>query len=410
MRPGGSIFGYSLIRHNAGNAKPGARFEAAPYLFSTRLNLTASGIAYTYKSPGEILKTSEVLQAWATILSGRTPSISIELTRECPLRCPGCYAYEEDHLGIPGVTLRQLADYKDSALVQGTLRLIDEHRPLHVSLVGGDPLVRFRELEELLPELERRGIHVQLVTSAFRQIPVRWNALSRLNIVVSVDGLQPEHDIRRKPATYERILKSIAGTKVTIHCTVTGQMMKRTGYLEDFVRFWSGREETKKIWISLFTPQAGATGPEILTPRRAETGNGGIASIADCVSLDRYEEGVDRRTPASAGFAQRLHLRPHHAHCFGRPEDADYAVPVWWHPGLLTVWLYRKHGSRRRGASSGGARRHRRTALLSVRPDRKGSKQASLLTAAQENLLSTRKSPKMARRRDQEYRFLIPRD
>jgi MoaA/NifB/PqqE/SkfB family radical SAM enzyme len=211
------------------------------------------------------VKTSEVLRAWACILSGRTPSISIELTRECPLRCPGCYAYEPEHLGIPGVTLRQLADYKGSALVQGTLRLIEEHRPLHVSLVGGDPLVRFRELEELLPELERRGIHVQLVTSAFRPIPVRWNALSLLNIVVSVDGLQPEHDVRRKPATYERILKSIAGSKVTIHCTVTGQMMERPGYLEDFVRFWSEREETKRIWLSLFTPQQGAAAPEILT-------------------------------------------------------------------------------------------------------------------------------------------------
>ena len=212
------------------------------------------------------MKTSEVMQAWARILSGRTPSLSIELTRECPLRCPGCYAYEDAHLGIPGITLRQLADYKGSALVQGALRLIEEHRPLHVSLVGGDPLVRFRELEELLPELDRRGIHVQLVTSAFRQIPVQWNALSMLNIVVSVDGLQPEHDVRRKPATYERILKNISGSKVTIHCTVTGQMMDRPGYLEDFVRFWSARKETKRIWISLFTPQQGAVAPEILTP------------------------------------------------------------------------------------------------------------------------------------------------
>ncbi len=212
------------------------------------------------------MKVSEVLQAWTSILSGRVPSLSIEITRECPLRCPGCYAYEEDHLGIPGVTLRQLVDYKGSALVQGALRLIEEHRPLHVSLVGGDPLVRFRELEVLLPELERRGIHVQVVTSAFRQIPIRWNALSRLNVVVSVDGLQPEHDVRRKPATYERILKSISGTKVTIHCTVTAQMMERPGYLDDFSRFWSEREETKRIWFSLFTPQKGAVDPEILTP------------------------------------------------------------------------------------------------------------------------------------------------
>lgn len=212
------------------------------------------------------MKTSEVVQAWRSILSGRSPSISIELTRECPLRCPGCYAYEDGHLGLPGITLRQLADYKGSALVQGVLGLIDEHRPLHVSFVGGDPLVRFRELEELLPEVNRRGIHAQVVTSAFRAIPLQWNALSRLNLVVSVDGLQPEHDVRRTPATYDRILKNIAGSKVTIHCTVTGQMMERPGYIEEFVRFWSDRKETKRIWFSLFTPQQGAVAPEILTP------------------------------------------------------------------------------------------------------------------------------------------------
>src|SRR6266481_2630817 len=43
------------------------------------------------------MKTSEVIQAWKRILSGRRPSLAIEITRECPLRCPGCYAYEEGH-------------------------------------------------------------------------------------------------------------------------------------------------------------------------------------------------------------------------------------------------------------------------------------------------------------------------
>lgn len=214
------------------------------------------------------MKISEAMRAWAAILSGRAPSISIELTRECPLRCPGCYAYDDGHLGSPGITLRQLADYRGDVLVQGTLRLIEKHRPLHVSLVGGDPLVRYRELEEILPELDRRGIPVLLVTSAFRPIPPHWNALSLLSVAVSVDGLQPEHDARRKPATYERIVKNITGTKVTIHCTVTGQMMDRPGYLEDFVRFWSARDEVKRIWFSLFTPQQGAVAPEILTPEQ----------------------------------------------------------------------------------------------------------------------------------------------
>ncbi len=45
------------------------------------------------------MKTSEILRAWCKILKGERPSLSIEITRECPLRCPGCYAYDDAHLG-----------------------------------------------------------------------------------------------------------------------------------------------------------------------------------------------------------------------------------------------------------------------------------------------------------------------
>ncbi|HEY6413370.1 MAG TPA: radical SAM protein [Edaphobacter sp.] len=213
------------------------------------------------------MKSSEVMQAWKSILLGRRPSLSIELTRECPLRCPGCYAYDPAHLGGDGtITLRQLSDYKEDALVKNVLRVVDEHQPLHVSLVGGDPLVRYRELEAILPELDRRGIYIQIVTSAFRPIPAHWAAFKRLNIVVSIDGLQPEHDTRRAPATYERILKNLAEAHVTIHCTITGQIADQPGYLERFLQFWTERPEAKKVWMSIFTPQIGAQGPEILTP------------------------------------------------------------------------------------------------------------------------------------------------
>jgi MoaA/NifB/PqqE/SkfB family radical SAM enzyme len=213
------------------------------------------------------MKAQEILQSWSTILSGRKPLLSIEITRECPLRCPGCYAYDEAHLGGNGVTLRVLSDFKQDALVQGVLDLVDEYRPLHVSLVGGDPLVRYRELEKILPELDARGIHVQVVTSAFRPIPVHWAKFTRLNIVVSIDGLQPDHDERRKPATYERILQNIRGSRVTIHSTITGQMTKREGYFDEFLTFWSQVPEIKRIWMSIFTPQIGAVGPELLTAR-----------------------------------------------------------------------------------------------------------------------------------------------
>ena len=206
----------------------------------------------------------DVVRAWKQILVGRAPSLSIEITRECPLRCPGCYAYEDNHLGGEQ-TLRTLSDFKGEALINGVLDVVDRHKPLHLSIVGGDPLVRYRELEVLVPQLIERGIHVQVVTSAFRVIPAAWASIEHMNVVVSIDGLRPEHDVRRKPATYDRILKSIAGAKITVHCTVTAQMVDRPGYLEEFVAFWNSREEVRKIWFSLFTPQVGADLPEILS-------------------------------------------------------------------------------------------------------------------------------------------------
>jgi organic radical activating enzyme len=205
-----------------------------------------------------------IFGAWGRILTGYRPSLAIEITRECPLRCPGCYAYGDDHLGGEK-TLRQLNDYKGQELVDGILRLVDEHRPLHLSIVGGEPLVRYRELEMVLPRLADRRIFVQLVTSAVREIPRTWRGIPRLSIVVSVDGLRPEHDARRTPATYDRILRHIAGHVVTIHCTITSQQVRRPGYLDEFLAFWCARQEVEKVWMSLYTPQVGEVSAEKLS-------------------------------------------------------------------------------------------------------------------------------------------------
>ncbi len=77
------------------------------------------------------------------------------------------------------MTLRGLTDYKGDELVSRFMALIDEHRPLHVSIVGGEPLVRYRELTKILPQLAERGVHTQVVTSAVRQIPQEWIGLRR---------------------------------------------------------------------------------------------------------------------------------------------------------------------------------------------------------------------------------------
>jgi sulfatase maturation enzyme AslB (radical SAM superfamily) len=206
----------------------------------------------------------EVVQAWGRILSGYRPNLSIEITKECPLRCPGCYAYGDEHLG-GDVTLRGLSDYKGDELVSRFMAMIDRYRPLHVSIVGGEPLVRYRELGKILPQLAERDIHTQLVTSAVRPIPTEWIGLNRLQVVVSIDGLQPEHDVRRTPATYDRILKHIVGHQITVHCTVTRQQVRREGYLEEFLNYWQQNPHTRLIWVSLYTPQVGELSTERLT-------------------------------------------------------------------------------------------------------------------------------------------------
>jgi len=210
------------------------------------------------------VRSREVVQAWGRILQGHRPNISVEITRECPLRCPGCYAYGDEHLG-GDITLRGLADYKGDELVTRFKALVERHRPLHVSIVGGEPLVRYRELDQILPWLAERDIHAQVVTSAVRPIPLEWATLRRLQLCVSIDGLQPEHDERRKPATYDRILKHIAGHQMTVHCTVTRQQVRRDGYLEEFLHTWQGNPDTRLIWISLYTPQKGELSAERLT-------------------------------------------------------------------------------------------------------------------------------------------------
>jgi MoaA/NifB/PqqE/SkfB family radical SAM enzyme len=230
--------------------------------------------------------TYQVFQAWGKILKGEYPSLSIEITRECPLKCPGCYAYDDAHLG-GRQTLRELNDRRDQSLVNGVLEVVDRLKPLHLSIVGGDPLVRYRELEVLIPQLLKRGIHVQIVTSAFRTMGPTWASLPRLHIVVSIDGLQPEHDIRRAPATYDRILKNIIGQKVTIHSTITAQMMKRPGYLSEFLQFWTPRPEIKKVWFSMFTPQVGDQMPEILAPEER------ARAIAEMMELRKQYPKLD---------------------------------------------------------------------------------------------------------------------
>lgn len=220
----------------------------------------------TLTQPNQSIRPREILGAWGKILSGKAPMLSIEITRECPLSCPGCYAYGDTHLG-GGKLLTELNDLRGDALVNGVLALVRKNQPMHVSLVGGEPLVRHRELSAILPALSAMNVFSLVVTSGVISVPIEWMSLRRVLVAISVDGLPEHHDIRRKPATYERILKNIDGRKVNVHWVITRPMLQRRGYLEEYVSFWNNRPEVKNIWVSLYTPQQDEESAERLTPQ-----------------------------------------------------------------------------------------------------------------------------------------------
>jgi MoaA/NifB/PqqE/SkfB family radical SAM enzyme len=241
--------------------------------------------------PKPSIAPREVLAAWGKILLGSAPMLSIEITRECPLSCPGCYAYGDTHLGGEKV-LRELSDFRGPALVEGVLNLVRKHRPMHVSLVGGEPLVRHRELSVILPALSSMNIFSLVVTSGIIPIPLAWMDLPRMRVTVSVDGLPEHHDVRRKPATYERILQNIQGRKINVHWVITRPMLERAGYLEEYVAFWNARPEVDRIWVSLYTPQIGERSAEMLAPDDREKVAGELPRLAKRFPKLLMNEGV----------------------------------------------------------------------------------------------------------------------
>ena len=220
----------------------------------------------------------EIFPTWLRILRGYKPFLSIEITRECPLRCPGCYVYNENHLNN-GKTIRQRSELRGNDLVKSILDLVRQRHPIHLSIVGGEPLLRWKELDILLPCLNTMGIEVQLVTSAVLPIPISWNRLSNLHLAVSIDGLPPEHDRRRSPADYGRILKNIEGHKFNVHCVILRSMLSRPDYLKDFAAYWSSFRATKKIWFSLYTPQYGENSEEMLNPEERTRAINSVARL-----------------------------------------------------------------------------------------------------------------------------------
>src|SRR5215831_13687952 len=79
-------------------------------------------------------------------------------------------------------------------------------------------------------------------------------------------------------------------------------MTGKPGYFSQFAAFWSAREEIRKIWFSLYTPQQGEQSAERLRPEDREAALRELALLPpDFPKVELPERVMDgyRHTPAS---------------------------------------------------------------------------------------------------------------
>jgi len=145
---------FSVVRSDRAGARQ--RIDANPARESELVRHRLSSCRCRQKGNDE---TSEVLHAWRGILSAGRPSLSIEITKECPLRCLDA-THLTKHIW-EGRSSSPALGLPREELVRRVLALADEYEPLHVSLVGGDPLVGYREWSRFC-WAGGSGIHTQV--------------------------------------------------------------------------------------------------------------------------------------------------------------------------------------------------------------------------------------------------------
>lgn len=91
-------------------------------------------------------------------------------------------------------------------------------------------------------------------------------------------------------------------------------MMRRRGYLKEFLEFCTPRAELRKVWFSLFTPQVGDRLPEMLRPEEREQATADMLALRkQFPKLDMLDRMIRQfATPPLSRTECVLHAPPGH--------------------------------------------------------------------------------------------------
>jgi MoaA/NifB/PqqE/SkfB family radical SAM enzyme len=133
---------------------------------------------------------------------GRLRTIAVDVTSACNMTCGHCYA--ETFRQAEPVSLEVLG------------RAFDQFHDLgvfHYVFQGGEPIMAPGRLEAILGMCHPDESYLNVVSNGWRMTPetIRWlKALQVDKITFSLDsGLEAEHDARRLPGSYRKVLQAV---------------------------------------------------------------------------------------------------------------------------------------------------------------------------------------------------------
>ena len=144
-------------------------------------------------------------------------SVVFEVTRRCNHDCPHCYNAWKNHRGYPDGRLSPAATLR---LLE---RLLDETPIRHVTLTGGEPLLR-PDLPEIVEMLAARGVGLNLITNGTLLTDALLDRLGGRISVYELPLLSANaavHDrLSGAPGAYDRVTETIAELTLRGHPVV----------------------------------------------------------------------------------------------------------------------------------------------------------------------------------------------
>lgn len=155
----------------------------------------------------ELIKAELRRHASPLTETGKLSFIFLAITRKCPMRCEHCF--EWDNL-----------NQKESFTKEDLFRVVDLYRKegvLQIHFSGGEPMVRFKDLVELIGYASP-GIACWVLTSGFNFTAANARKLKRAGckgVVVSIDHYLPEmHNLfRGRPDAFAGAVQAVAAAR-----------------------------------------------------------------------------------------------------------------------------------------------------------------------------------------------------